>query len=210
MTATSEKPRTANSDWRQLREQILRRDQYRCQHCGRHEGMYSSTDLQAHHIQPVSRGGEGTAENLITLCNRCHNRLHDRFDDDHERLPAALLEECEPATISPSTYRTDVSGLPDVAQEVVDILKKNGPTQLKDIAAQSQYKKTSIQGKLDTLKFGNLICRVERGVYAYVTEIEYRRMLAEGRDDRGNYTVRVWNPGEQAKLDDFKTGGDHG
>jgi predicted HNH restriction endonuclease len=33
-------------------------------------------DLQVHHIQSRGSLGDDTDENLITLCVRCHQRLH--------------------------------------------------------------------------------------------------------------------------------------
>ena len=55
---------------RDLWQQVLKRDGWRCQQCG------SSKDLQIHHIQPRSRMGSDIEENLITLCSRCHRRAH--------------------------------------------------------------------------------------------------------------------------------------
>jgi 5-methylcytosine-specific restriction endonuclease McrA len=57
----------------QLRRQILERDRWRCQHCG------SRQNLQIHHEEPRSQSGDDVEENLITLCNSCHRRAHDRF-----------------------------------------------------------------------------------------------------------------------------------
>ena len=55
---------------RQLCYQVLERDGWRCQVCGRAE------DLQIHHIQPRSRLGDDSAENLIALCVMCHQKAH--------------------------------------------------------------------------------------------------------------------------------------
>ena len=56
--------------YRHLCQQVLERDGWRCQSCGR------STDLQVHHIQPRSRLGEDAERNLITLCAKCHDDIH--------------------------------------------------------------------------------------------------------------------------------------
>ena len=56
--------------YRQLCQEVLNRDGWRCQSCGRRE------DLQVHHIQPRSRLGDDAEENLITLCSSCHQSLH--------------------------------------------------------------------------------------------------------------------------------------
>ena len=55
---------------RSLRQQVLQRDGWRCQSCGR------ATQLQIHHIRFRSRSGEDAEGNLITLCAGCHRRLH--------------------------------------------------------------------------------------------------------------------------------------
>jgi len=57
--------------YRQLCREVLERDGWRCQSCGRTEG------LQVHHIRPRSRLGDDTAENLIALCAECHQKVHD-------------------------------------------------------------------------------------------------------------------------------------
>jgi 5-methylcytosine-specific restriction endonuclease McrA len=45
-----------------LRQEILRRNGWLCQLCGRR------TDLQVHHMETRSHLGDDTTENLITLC----------------------------------------------------------------------------------------------------------------------------------------------
>ena len=59
--------------YRQLCQQVLRRDGWRCQKCG------SRTNLQVHHIQLRSQLGDDLEENLITLCSSCHMHLHTGF-----------------------------------------------------------------------------------------------------------------------------------
>lgn len=59
------------------RKNILRRDGHRCQFCGR-----SDIPLTIDHVQPVSRGGEDTWENLVCACVRCNNRKGDRTPDE--------------------------------------------------------------------------------------------------------------------------------
>ncbi len=56
--------------YRRLCQQVLERDGWRCQYCGR------MTNLQVHHINQRSRLGDDTEQNLITLCAGCHESLH--------------------------------------------------------------------------------------------------------------------------------------
>jgi 5-methylcytosine-specific restriction endonuclease McrA len=58
------------------RKNILRRDGHQCQYCG------ARTGLTVDHIQPRSRGGEDSWENLTTACLRCNNRKGDRTPDE--------------------------------------------------------------------------------------------------------------------------------
>ena len=55
-----------------LRQQILRRDNWRCQSCG------AMSNLEVHHRQFRSHSGTDSEENLITLCAACHARMHRR------------------------------------------------------------------------------------------------------------------------------------
>ena len=53
-----------------LRQEILRRDNWRCQLCG------AMTNLEVHHQRFRSQMGEDAEYNLITLCHECHTMLH--------------------------------------------------------------------------------------------------------------------------------------
>lgn len=61
-------------DWDKIRRQVFMRDNYRCQECGVHG---DNAELHAHHQTPISEGGGHDINNLITLCQRCHNKKHD-------------------------------------------------------------------------------------------------------------------------------------
>jgi hypothetical protein len=53
-----------------LHQQVLRRDGWKCQRCG------ATSNLELHHQQLRSHGGEDSEQNLITLCSDCHSYLH--------------------------------------------------------------------------------------------------------------------------------------
>jgi len=61
------------------RMRILKRDKYRCRLCGRSPDNHTDIELHVHHIRPWSRGGLTENDNLITLCDTCHDGL-----DPHE------------------------------------------------------------------------------------------------------------------------------
>lgn len=53
-------------------EAVLNRDNYTCQCCKTKKGA-----LHVHHIIYRSNGGSDKMENLITICENCHKKLHD-------------------------------------------------------------------------------------------------------------------------------------
>ena len=53
-----------------LRQQVLRRDSWRCQYCG------TISNLEVHHKQFRSHLGDDSELNLITLCTQCHAQVH--------------------------------------------------------------------------------------------------------------------------------------
>lgn len=53
---------------------VLNRDSYTCQYC---KGKTKNSKLEVHHIVFRRNGGSDEAENLITLCKTCHDKLHD-------------------------------------------------------------------------------------------------------------------------------------
>lgn len=64
-----------------VRGKVLRRDEFNCQECGWSIDEYNRADpriLELHHKKHHVKGGENTEENLITLCNICHDLLHAR------------------------------------------------------------------------------------------------------------------------------------
>jgi ATP-dependent DNA helicase RecQ len=53
-----------------LRQQVLRRDGWRCRSCG------TMANLEVHHKEFRSHSGHDSEKNLITLCNTCHACVH--------------------------------------------------------------------------------------------------------------------------------------
>jgi 5-methylcytosine-specific restriction endonuclease McrA len=56
--------------YERLRQQVLRRDGWRCQWCG------TMANLEVHHKQFRSHSGADSKENLVTVCIACHSALH--------------------------------------------------------------------------------------------------------------------------------------
>lgn len=70
------------------RENILERDEFKCQLCGKRKRAQS--DLEVHHVEPKAFGGTDDPTNLITLCKHCHDR-EDLFD--HCRVYPTTLQK---------------------------------------------------------------------------------------------------------------------
>ena len=60
------------ASYESLRQQVLRRDAWRCQSCG------TMSSLEVHHQEFRSHSGADAEGNLITLCSACHRREHRR------------------------------------------------------------------------------------------------------------------------------------
>jgi hypothetical protein len=60
-----------NISWR-LRFIIMKRDNFKCQKCGRSPSTNPLVQLQVDHIKPWVKGGETIPENLETLCMECN------------------------------------------------------------------------------------------------------------------------------------------
>ena len=62
-----------NLKWTLVREDILERDGYKCQLCGKK----GTSKLHIHHILKRINGGENYYDQLLTVCPKCHS-LADR------------------------------------------------------------------------------------------------------------------------------------
>ena len=73
MSSIGQKPVRLRLDpvsYEKLRQQVLRRDGWRCQSCG------TMSNLEVHHKEFRSRLGDDSEGNLITLCTACHAQMH--------------------------------------------------------------------------------------------------------------------------------------
>jgi 5-methylcytosine-specific restriction endonuclease McrA len=61
------------------RKNVLLRDRYTCQFCGR---VMPAHELTLDHVIPRSRGGHTDWDNLVACCHRCNNLKGDRMPDE--------------------------------------------------------------------------------------------------------------------------------
>lgn len=63
--------------WKRKREKILRRDKYQCQICRRY-GRIIEAKVVHHKIELEDDPTLALVDdNLVSLCNACHNKVHD-------------------------------------------------------------------------------------------------------------------------------------
>jgi 5-methylcytosine-specific restriction endonuclease McrA len=67
-----------DSRWIKKREVILRMDKYLCRECSRYGKRKQANTV--HHVIPVQERPDlkYENENLLSLCDKCHNKMHDR------------------------------------------------------------------------------------------------------------------------------------
>ena len=68
-------------DFYNLKHFVLHRDRYTCQKCGKNQ-----VKLHVHHIVFKSNGGTDASNNLITLCEVCHDKIHRHQTPEKESL----------------------------------------------------------------------------------------------------------------------------
>lgn len=98
---SSETPRTASTEWKWRRAEVIIRDDYTCQECGDVGGPEGDVELHVHHITPISDGGGDDPQNLMTLCKDCHNNTHSNGSGEDQK-------DCETSLRNPN--RDEESG----------------------------------------------------------------------------------------------------
>lgn len=81
--------------WIKKKNNILRRDEYKCQECKRYGKTTDASHV--HHIIPLEwcliyKPLFALANiNLISLCKQCHDKMHDRTNDKLTELGLKLV-----------------------------------------------------------------------------------------------------------------------
>lgn len=76
---------TYPSNWDEVREAVLKRDNHTCSKCGcsREEAREKGIQLHVDHIIRLADGGSNAKINLQTLCSDCHKK---RLNHRHMRI----------------------------------------------------------------------------------------------------------------------------
>ncbi len=80
------------------RKNILMRDRYTCQYCGR---TLPSSDLTLDHVIPRARSGETAWENLVACCHACNNR---KGHQTPEEVGMKLIRQPRPFSLHTSRH----------------------------------------------------------------------------------------------------------
>lgn len=82
--------RYLNDEWRQVRETYIVAHPF-CEICKRKGKLVRAEEV--HHIRPLAEGGTHAFTNLISLCHRCHARIHAERGDGLNRRKVYAYEK---------------------------------------------------------------------------------------------------------------------
>ena len=120
----------ADKRWPPLRARVLRRDDYLCQQCLRYGKHRAATTV--HHCFPAGRypSYAWAAWNLVSLCSRCHDAMHDRNSEQltalGEQWRGDRAETKQPGARA-GTLEADFLGCADFARKSETFLAKQRP-----------------------------------------------------------------------------------
>lgn len=98
MSADADQRADRGDGWDATRRRVLERDDHACRFCGVTDDQHRDEHdrgLHAHHIIPKNDGGGDVAENLITVCCRCHRTL----EETHAKAIGQIEQERTDETI---------------------------------------------------------------------------------------------------------------
>lgn len=62
-----------------IKYDVMKRDNFKCNYCGKSPAMDSNIELQIDHIIPVAKGGDNHISNLKTICKDCNIGKYDKL-----------------------------------------------------------------------------------------------------------------------------------
>lgn len=81
--------------WQAKRKVILARDKYMCRNCKRYGKRRDATTV--HHVTPIDMDYSLRLHsgNLISLCNDCHEKMHNRMTGELTKIGKMWKERCD-------------------------------------------------------------------------------------------------------------------
>ena len=191
-----------------IKAYILTRDNYTCQCCKTKKGT-----LHVHHIVYRSRGGSDKAENLVTLCEYCHKRLHNgQLKDFESKLHGIKKGQLKHATQMNSIITQLLRHYPYAIETFGYVTKSNRQTlclakdhyidacviascgKLFSIENKTYYKKVVGNGTRILAKFRKVQIQLDRGKirgFRRYDKVKYRgkEYFIYARSKTGNFCV---------------------
>jgi hypothetical protein len=62
-----------------IKYDVMKRDNFKCNYCGKSPATDSNVELQIDHIIPVTKGGDNHLSNLKTICKDCNIGKYDKL-----------------------------------------------------------------------------------------------------------------------------------
>ena len=143
VTQMSQKVVTANKQKDHVpaavRREVYERDGFTCVYCQWNPskkavvGPYIGAKLSVHHVQPESRGGATNAENLVTCCTVCNQKLSNKTPD--ELCHKNVTKVCDKSVTTVQerreerdTTKSGISMVRPTIEDVVAYCKERGNT----------------------------------------------------------------------------------
>lgn len=87
--------------WDKIRENARRRDFYMCRICERNRAV------DGHHLTYERWGGEEEPRDILSLCQDCHGKIHEKKEDPNDEAKNRAAIEAE---FNEHLYEMDLSG----------------------------------------------------------------------------------------------------
>ncbi len=104
---------------KKLRFEVFKRDRFTCQYCGKHP---PDTTLEIDHIQPKSKKGTNSIDNLITSCFDCNRGKSNRLLKDLPKTLKIKYEELKEREIQYREYQKLLNKIDKITQKDIDYI----------------------------------------------------------------------------------------
>lgn len=136
----------------------------KCELCGA-DGGNDDVNLNIHHRQHQANGGTNHPENILLICEQCHNRHHGTTPAP--RQPAEGVVNDQAQTLDATEHTDAPDPLPPRSKpnrngtdsDILAVVEKQGPVRTSDIAAQVDHTKQTVRRICWKLSGEQLIAR---------------------------------------------------